>query len=69
MIIMTKAQIIKKHPFTAGLTDSQIATLAQLAHKVSFEDNEVILVTGEQARNFYLLFSGSACVEVVKLSA
>jgi len=62
---MTLAQIIKKHPFTAGLTDSQIATLAQLAHKVSFEDNEVILVTGEQARNFYLLLSGSVCVEVV----
>jgi CRP/FNR family transcriptional regulator, cyclic AMP receptor protein len=58
------ADIIKGHAFTAGLTDSQIAKLAELTHEVSFKENEVILVTGEHAKNFYLLLSGSVCIEV-----
>lgn len=61
---MTLSEIIKGHAFTAGLTDSQVATLSEFAHEVSFQDNEVILVTGQQSKNFYLLLSGSACIEV-----
>ena len=56
--------IIKDHAFTAGLTEPQIAKLAELAHEVSFKENEVILVTGEQSKSFYLLLSGSVCIEV-----
>jgi CRP-like cAMP-binding protein len=55
---------IKEHAFTTGLTDSQISKLAAIAHEVSFNDNEVVLVTGQQSKNFYLLLSGSVCIEV-----
>jgi len=61
---LTIFDIIKDHAFTAGLTDSQIAKLAEFAHEVSFKENEVILVAGEQSKNFYLLLSGSVCIEV-----
>jgi CRP-like cAMP-binding protein len=61
---MTHSEIIKEHAFTAGLTDSQVATLSELAHEVSFKDNEVILVAGQQSKNFYLLLAGSVCIEV-----
>jgi len=61
---MTTFETVKAHPFTAGLTDGQIAKLADVAHEVSFNENEVILVTGQQSTNFYLLLSGSVCIEV-----
>ncbi len=64
MTIMTLSEIIKEHAFTAGLSDSQVATLSEFAHEVSFKDNEVILVTGQQSKNFYLLLEGSVCIEV-----
>ena len=38
--------------------------MAALAHEGTFAQDQVILVTGEQARNFYLVLSGSVCVEV-----
>ena len=61
---MTILDIIKDHAFTAGLTDPQIAKLAEFAQEVSFKESEVILVPGAQAKNFYLLLSGSVCIEV-----
>jgi CRP-like cAMP-binding protein len=60
---MTLHEHLKEHSFTAGLSDSQLATLSSLAHKVSFEENELILLTGQQSKHFYLLLSGSVCVE------
>jgi CRP-like cAMP-binding protein len=60
---MTVNQILKAHRFTAGLSDSQLARLAPLAREVSFEENELILVTGQHSEHFYLLLSGSVCVE------
>lgn len=61
---MTPSEVMKKHAFTTGLSDAQIAKLAALAHEVSFKDNEVILLTGQQSKNFYLLQTGSVCIEV-----
>jgi CRP-like cAMP-binding protein len=61
---MTLNKMISDHAFTAGLTDPQIAKLSECAHEVSFKDNEVILVTGQQSKNFYLLTDGSVCIEV-----
>ena len=60
---MTVNEILKEHRFTAGLSDSQLAKLAALAREVSFEENELILVAGQQSEHFYLLLSGSVCVE------
>jgi CRP-like cAMP-binding protein len=51
------------HTFLAGLTDRQLATLSALAREVSFEENELVLMTGQQSKQFYLLLTGSVCVE------
>jgi len=61
---MTANQIIRDHAFTAGLTDSQIAKLADLAQEVDFVENQQILQAQQQSKQFYLLLSGSACIEV-----
>jgi CRP-like cAMP-binding protein len=61
---MTTFDAIQAHPFTAGLTAAQVTKLADLAREVTFSENEVVLVTGQQSKNFYLLLSGSVCIEV-----
>ncbi len=61
---MPLAQTLRNHAFTNGLADAQIASLSSLATEVTFEDNEVILVDGEQSKSFYLLTSGSVAVEL-----
>lgn len=62
MTMLTES--LKEHAFTSGLSDSQVAKLAQLAHEVSFHEDEVILVAGQQSKHFYLLLTGSVCIEV-----
>lgn len=61
---MTLTDTVKEHSFVAGLTDSQTAKLGALCQEVSFPENELILSAREQSRYFYLLLSGSVCVEV-----
>jgi CRP-like cAMP-binding protein len=60
---MTLHEVLKGHTFTAGLADRHVAKLAALAHEVSFEENEPILLAGQQSKHFYLLLSGSVCIE------
>ncbi|SRR5579871_5386766 len=54
---------LSHHNFVAGLTASQLETLEALACEVSFEENELVLVAGQQSKQFYLLLTGSVCVE------
>src|ERR1017187_10056410 len=61
---MTLKQAMRTHKFAQGLTDSQVATLAEMAEEVTFEDNEVILETGQRSTSFYLLTAGSVAVEL-----
>jgi len=61
---MTRSELLKLHNFTAGLDDSRIARLAALARETAFSENQLILRTGQQSRYFYLLTSGSVCIEV-----
>jgi len=61
---VSTVDLIKEHTFTAGLSDSQIAALSDIADEVQFKENEVILKAGERAQYFYLLLSGSVCIEV-----
>ena len=55
---------LREHAFAQGLTDEQIATLAELATEVSFRENDVILVDGQHSTSFYLLVTGSVVVEL-----
>lgn len=61
---MTLSEAAKEHTFLDGMSDSQIAKLMALAQEVTFRENESILAPGEQSSYFYLLMSGSVCVEV-----
>jgi CRP-like cAMP-binding protein len=56
--------ILEEHRFTKGLPARGLAQLAALAREETFAQDQVILVTGAQSRNFYLVLSGSVCVEV-----
>ncbi|HEV2689291.1 MAG TPA: cyclic nucleotide-binding domain-containing protein [Bryobacteraceae bacterium] len=65
---MTLTESVHDHAFTAGLTEGQLARLSDLAHEVEFAENELVLRAREQSKNFYLLLSGSVCVEVAARS-
>ena len=55
---------LREHAFTRGLTDEQLAALAELATEVAFQENDVILVDGQHSTSFYLLLTGSVVVEL-----
>ena len=59
---------LSHHSFLAGLTDEQLDTLGTLAREVSFEENELVLTTGQQSKVFYLLLTGSVCIEARSLA-
>jgi CRP-like cAMP-binding protein len=61
---MTLEETLGTHKFAQGLTDSQVATLVAMAEEVTFEDNEVILESGQRSGSFYLLTEGSVAVEL-----
>jgi CRP-like cAMP-binding protein len=61
---MTLTDTAKEHSFLNGLTESQVAKLVALSQEVSFRENEPILSAREQSRYFYLLLTGSVCIEV-----
>ena len=61
---MTREQILSDHPITRGLSAQQIHTLAALAARVDCGQDEVILVTGQQSKAFYLIFAGSVAIEL-----
>ena len=60
----TLVSALRAHPFTSGLTDSQLDSLAALAIPVRFEADEIVLAEGQRSSNFYLLVSGSVAVEL-----
>jgi CRP-like cAMP-binding protein len=62
---MTLTNTVKEHSFLAGFTDSQTAKVFALSEEVSFPENKLILSARERSPYFYLLLSGSVCVEVI----
>lgn len=61
---MTSLDRLLGHEFTRGLTEAQIAKVASLCLEVNFQDDEVILMSGQRSDFFYLIVEGSACVEL-----
>jgi CRP/FNR family transcriptional regulator, cyclic AMP receptor protein len=55
---------LRRHPFTQGLSEPHLASLAELAAEVAFEENEVILADGQRSNAFYLVTQGSVAVEL-----
>jgi CRP/FNR family transcriptional regulator, cyclic AMP receptor protein len=61
---MPQRRLLQEHPFTKGLSDTQIERLAALASQVEFDENDVILADGARSQGFFLLLSGSVAVEL-----
>ena len=61
---MPLARILKEHPFTEGMSEPILETLAALAREVSFDADEIVFRAGERSMYFCLLVRGSACVEI-----
>ena len=61
---LTSFDLLLKHDFTRGLTEEQIGKVASLCMEVNFQDDEVILTSGQRSDFFYLIVHGSACVEL-----
>lgn len=61
---MTLESALRRHKFTQGMTDTQIASLAALATEVDFDDNEMILEDGQRSQAFFLVTEGSVVVEL-----
>jgi CRP-like cAMP-binding protein len=55
---------LKDASFLAGLPEQLLAKLATLGRHVSFEVDQLILPAGQRSTDFYVLLSGSACIEL-----
>jgi hypothetical protein len=54
---------LRKHRFLAGIPEPHVAKLASPAHRVEFDEDQLILLNGERSTHFYLLVSGSVTIE------
>ena len=57
-------QMLAAHPFTKGLPDPEIDSLAELAVLREFEAGETIFEAGADADTFYLIRSGLVSLDV-----
>ena len=55
---------LREHPFTRGLSDNHLAKLAACGQIVSLAEDEVVFRAHQPSSHFYLLLTGSVCVEV-----
>ena len=53
-----QAQILRRHPLFAGLTDDQMNTIIQTAHLVQLEENQELFHAEQEAHNFFLVCDG-----------
>jgi CRP/FNR family cyclic AMP-dependent transcriptional regulator len=60
---MTLTEALHDHAFLAGLPAAHLGKLSQIACPVAFGENELILLTAQQSHKFYLLLTGTVCVE------
>ena len=57
-------QMLAAHPFTMGLTDDEIESLADIAELREFAAGDLIFDVGTEADTFYLIRSGLVALEV-----
>jgi CRP/FNR family transcriptional regulator, cyclic AMP receptor protein len=60
---MALEPVLKEFRFTSGFPEHHLAKLAALGREAHFEANQLILLTGQRSRQFYLVTGGSVCVE------
>jgi len=57
-------QMLAAHPFTKGLSEGEIESLAELAELRNFDSGDTIFDAGANADTFYLIRSGLVALEV-----
>jgi CRP/FNR family transcriptional regulator, cyclic AMP receptor protein len=55
--------LLTNHPFTRGLTASQISRLATLTTEVAFPQDEIVVRDGRPSTAIYIITAGSVAVE------
>jgi CRP-like cAMP-binding protein len=60
----TMADLIREHPFLAGLPEAQCATVAGCAKNVVFEPGAYMIREGQAADAFHLLRDGHVALEI-----
>jgi len=55
--------ILAEHPFLAGLTPEQLATVSGCASNIRFEPGQYLFKEGEDASEFYILRHGQVAIE------
>ena len=60
----TMTELVREHPFLAGLTDEQIATVAGCARNAVFEAGTYLIREGQSADDFHLRREGQVAVEL-----
>jgi CRP/FNR family transcriptional regulator, cyclic AMP receptor protein len=63
-LALTINSLLRDHSFVVGLSNTQIASLAAVATKVAFDENQIILADREQSSAFYFVLTGSVAIEL-----
>jgi len=64
---MTDPQLLQElgsHPFLHGLTEAQLARVAECAHRITVPTDEFLVRERQAADTFYLLQAGRVAIEV-----
>ncbi len=56
-------EVLRSVPLFAGLTDSAINALADMAHETSYDEGAVLVREGDEGDRFIVLVVGSAAVD------
>jgi CRP/FNR family cyclic AMP-dependent transcriptional regulator len=57
-------EVLRRQPFTRGLTEGQLEKLLSFTSEVSFGEDQLIFPAGRPSGHLYLVLSGCVCVEV-----
>ena len=60
-------ETLKEHAFVAGFQPAQIDRLAEIAHELHFDRDQIIFREGDESSFFYLILSGKVALEVTAL--
>jgi len=56
---MVSAELLRRYPFFAGLTDEELVAIAKLADESSYPAESIVFREGELAEKLYVLTAGS----------
>ncbi len=56
---MISPEMLRRHRFSGGLRDDELAAIAMIAEECGYPDGGIIFREGERAGHFYILTSGS----------